>query len=334
MEEIDFSEFETDAHSYGGSDSKKSICFNGKYYMVKMPNEIQTQNSLQTSVSNNVISEYIGSHIMQSIGLETQNTLLGYWHEQIVVACEDFREDGDELHEFSWYMQNILPKNEIGRIPTYHQLYRVFEECPFLKPICEKGIERYWDIIVGDALIGNFDRHKDNFGFLTNKNTGMIKLAPVYDCGSSLYPSLSEEKFDKILSSQEEIEQRIYQYPKIALNRNDNKNKEDKFGYFELLSSDFDENLTRAFFGLYEKIDMLEIYHIIEETPFISDTRKEFYEQMLMYRKELILDQAYKKLNELESVKKYHDYYYERCHEKEKQIEQITRKQTNYSGAD
>lgn len=64
---VDFSKYETDAHNYGGSDSKKSIYFDGKYYMIKMPNEIQTDNSLQTSISNNVISEYIGSHIMQSI---------------------------------------------------------------------------------------------------------------------------------------------------------------------------------------------------------------------------------------------------------------------------
>ncbi|MDE5557367.1 MAG: hypothetical protein K2J32_06685 [Ruminococcus sp.] len=90
---VDFSKYETDAHNYGGSDRKKSIYFDGKYYMIKMPNEIQTGNSLQTSISNNVISEYIGSHIMQSLGLEAQITLLGLWHDEVVVACEDFRND-------------------------------------------------------------------------------------------------------------------------------------------------------------------------------------------------------------------------------------------------
>lgn len=97
----DFSQYETDAHNYAGSDDKRSIYMDGKYYMVKLPNDISSPNSLQTSVSNNVISEYVGSHIMQALGLEAQNTLLGYWGNQIVVACEDFREDGYELHEFS-----------------------------------------------------------------------------------------------------------------------------------------------------------------------------------------------------------------------------------------
>ena len=312
MKPIEFSKYESDAHSYGGSDDKRCIFMDGKYYMVKLPNRISSPNSLQTSVSNNVISEYIGSHIMQSLGLESQNTLLGLWNGQVVVACEDFRKTGQELHEFSWYMQNVIPKSQIGRIPTYDQLYEVFEECVFLQPIKQDAIERYWDIIIGDALLGNFDRHKDNFGFLVN-GYGDIQLAPVYDCGSCLYPSLSEENFSFILESQEEVEKRIYQFPKIALNRNQNKNKENKFGYLELLSSNFDVECTKALLGLYQQIDMDEVCSIIENTPFISDTRKQFYEIMLQYRKELIIDKSYEILLSMDEIKKNPDFYFSRC---------------------
>lgn len=296
MQMIDFRQFHADAHSYSGSDDKRSIYMDGKYYMVKLPNRNESPNSLQTSVSNNVISEYVGSHVMQTLGLETQNTLLGYWGDEIVVACQDFRGEGDELHEFSWYMQNVIPKSQIGRIPTYEQLYKVFNECIFLQGIRQEGIERYWDIIIGDALLGNFDRHKDNFGFLTNRNSGTIKNAPIYDCGSCLYPSLSEEQFGFVLSQPTEIERRIYQFPKIALNRNPNKNREDKFGYLELLSSNFDAECTRALFRVYPKIDMDKIYEVIDNTPCISDVRKKFYKKMIAFRKELILDRAYEQL--------------------------------------
>lgn len=296
----DFRKFQTDAHNYSGSDDKRCIYMDGKYYMVKLPNRNESPNSLQTSVSNNVVSEYIGSHIMQSMGLEAQNTLLGHWGDEIVVACEDFRGEGEELHEFSWYMQNVLPKSQIGRIPTYEQLYQVFNECIFLQGIRQEAIERYWNIIIGDALLGNFDRHKDNFGFLTNKDTGTIKNSPVYDCGSCLYPSLSEEQFDFILSQPAEIERRIYQFPKIALNKNPNKNRELKFGYLELLSSGFDEECTRALFRVYPRIDMGRIYAVIDATPYISETRKNFYKKMLAFRKELILDAAYRHLLEPE----------------------------------
>ncbi len=310
---IDLAQYKTDAHSYSGSDNKHSIYMNGKYYMVKHPNANESDNSLKTSISNNVISEYVGSHIMQALGLEAQNTLLGMWNDEVVVACEDFREEGWELHEFSWYMQDILPKYQIGRIPTYEQLYKVHNECDFLKDISQQAIEKYWDIIVGDTLLGNFDRHKDNFGFLTNKTTKEIKPSPIYDCGSCLYPSLKEDKFQYILSSPDEIKKRIYEFPKIALNKNSNKNKEDKFGYFELLSSNYDKEYTRAFFALYHKLDIKKAYEIIDDTPFISDVRKDFYKKMLTYRKELIMDKAYDMLIENPEIKKNAEYYFSRC---------------------
>lgn len=294
MKIIDFSQYESDVHSYLGSDNKQCAYYDGKFYMVKFPTDRTTVNSLQTSVSNNVISEYIGSRIMQSLGIEAQNTLLGKWKDDIVVACEDFRSNGFELHEFSWYMQKVYDKKEIGRFPTYKQLYGTINECSSLQPVKQEAIERYWETIIGDALIGNFDRHKDNFGFITNGET--IKPAPVYDCGSCLYPSLSEDKFKFVLSNRAEIDKRIYEFPKIALNRSDDIRKEDKFKYFELIPSDFDKECTNALFRLYDKISMERIYAIVDETPFISNDRKDFYKQMLTYRKELILDKSYEML--------------------------------------
>lgn len=293
MSMINFENFATDAHSYAGSDDKRSIFMNGKYYMVKLANANEPKNSLQTSASNNAISEYIGSHIMQSLGLETQNTILGHWSDCVAVACEDFRKDGEELHEFSWYMQNVIPKAQIGRIPTYEQLYKTFNECSFLQSIRQESIEHYWNTIIGDALIGNFDRHKDNFGFLTNKTTGEIRPAPIYDCGSCLYPELAEQKLKYVLKNPDEIKKRIYEFPKIALNRNASKNKEIKFGYYELLSSGVDAECTNALLRIYPHIDMSKIFSIIDETPLVSNTRKNFYKQMLKYRKILILDKSY-----------------------------------------
>ena len=291
MEIVDFSKYEVDVKSYGGSDGKKNIFFNNRFYMVKMPNHEEASNSLQTSVSNNVVSEYVGSRIIASLGIDAHNTLLGYWNDEIVVACEDFRQNGFELHEFSWYMQNVIPKDKIGRIPTYNQLYKTFDECSFLQPIRQQGIERYWDTMIGDALIGNFDRHKDNFGFLTNGS--IIYPSPVYDCGSCLYPRLTEEKMEYVLSHEEEIMIRMYEFPKTALNKNDNKNKEDKFKYHELLSSDFDKECTNALLRIYPRIDMDKINDIVDNTPLITEMRKQFYKEMLSYRKELILDRAY-----------------------------------------
>ncbi len=55
-------------------------------------------------------------------------------------------------------------------------------------------------------------------------------------------------------------------------------------------------DLNDALLRIYPKIDMKKINSIIDETPYISDTRKEFLKKPILFRKENIPDKAYKKL--------------------------------------
>lgn len=65
---------------YKGSDHKISVLYNGEKYMLKFPDTKTKTNELQTSHVNSVFSEYIGSHIMQSVGLEAHETLIGIYN--------------------------------------------------------------------------------------------------------------------------------------------------------------------------------------------------------------------------------------------------------------
>jgi len=280
--------------TYGGSDTKTSIIYKDEAYMLKAPQRLTNTTNLQSSFANNVISEYIGSRIMQSLGIPTQETLLGERAGELVVACKDFCPPGSILAEFAAFMRETYRPQEIGRFPTYKQLYDIFELNKNIAHLKDKTISHYWDEFVGDALIGNFDRHKGNFGYLVNQETKEISVSPVYDCGSSLYPNLSENQMQRVLSSSEEIEMRIYKFPLAALNKNSNPRKEQKLGYFEALSGEFyDQNCIEAFHRIYKKVDLNAIKHIIDETPVISDNRKAFYKTMIQARKEMILDRAY-----------------------------------------
>lgn len=295
----DFSSCPNGFRDYGGSDNKISVEYGGDKYMVKLPERIeQKQNAWQTSSINNVFSEHIGSRIVASLGIPVHETQIVLYHDKPAVACKDFTSDGYRLQEFSWMMRSMLDRSEVKRIPTYQQLYDVMEHHPMLSGIKDEAISRYWETFAVDALIGNFDRHKGNWGYLVNEKTRDIKLAPVYDCGSSLYPNLSEEGMTQVLGSREEIEKRIYQFPKAALNKNENPGKEEKFGYLEMLSSNMDCNCTKAFLSIYRRLDMKKINAIVDETPLLSDIRKYFYKEMLGYRKKLILDRAYELLRE------------------------------------
>lgn len=234
---IDFSDCQDGMATYGGSDHKISVIYNDEKYMLKFPDMASKANDLQTSHVNNVFSEYIGSHIMQSIGLQAHDTIIGLYHDEPVVACKDFNKDGYRLQEFGDLMLNIYRPDEIGRIPTYSQIQTVIETHPRLHHCIEEAKEAYWKTIIGDALIGNFDRHKNNFGYLVNEETRDVKPAPVYDCGSSLYPNLSEKGMQQIMHDNQEVAKRVYTFPAIALNLNDDIKHPEKARYYDFISS-------------------------------------------------------------------------------------------------
>ena len=60
-------------------------------------------------------------------------------------------------------------------------------------------MERFWDMFIVDALIGNWDRHNGNWGFLYDDRNDEISLAPVYDCGSCLFPQADEKIMNQFL---------------------------------------------------------------------------------------------------------------------------------------
>ena len=80
-------------------------------------------------------------------------------------------------------------------------------------------------MFIVDALIGNWDRHNGNWGFLYNNLTDELTLAPVFDCGSSLYPQADECIIDKILSNKNELNHRIFDIPLSAIMDNGKKIK-------------------------------------------------------------------------------------------------------------
>ena len=121
--------------------------------------------------------------------------------------------------------------------------------------------------------------------------TDEIFLAPIYDCGSCLFPQADEEIMQKTLDDPAERKSRIFERPLSGIKINGQK-----IQYFKFISSLENEDCNKALKRILPKIDMEKIYKIADETPFISDLQKEFYKTMLRERKERILDFSYQKL--------------------------------------
>lgn len=189
MQIVDFTNLPKRNKMYAGANgSKISVIYEGQQYMLKFPPP-PTKNK-DMSYSNSCFSEYLGCQIYESIGIPVQKTMLGTYtvkgKEKIVVACGDFTEPGVTLQDFASLKNQIIDSERSGYGTELFDILHTFEEQNAVDRMAVT--ERFWDMFIVDALIGNWDRHNGNWGFLYDARTDQMTLAPVYDCGSSLYP--------------------------------------------------------------------------------------------------------------------------------------------------
>jgi hypothetical protein len=242
---------------------------------------------------------------LKSAGFDVQNTLLGNLtvtarngmdRVHPVVACENFVPNGCSLVEFKT-IESALLSRKPPKIPEIDDIYGIFthENAYFGKKFGMQALEQYWDLFIMDALLGNFDRHANNWGYLVNNSSGDIHFAPVYDCGSCLYPQLTDDALEQVLSSRDEIQMRIEKFPQAALT-DENGNK---VSYLKYIASFTNPDCTEALLRIFPRIDLLEINRIVDTTEEISDIRKTFYKTMLAERYNQILERPYQQLHRM-----------------------------------
>lgn len=155
-------------------------------------------------------------------------------------------------------------------------------------------------MFIVDSYLGNFDRHNGNWGFLVNEETGIKRLAPIYDCGSCLFPAATDENFQKFLSNSEEMEMRIFKFPNSAIRLNN-----EKINYYDFLTTTTNEDCLKSIKRIVPKIQekSKEIKEFIENIEILSPIRKQFYSEILQMRREKILEVALERVNQLECSK-------------------------------
>ncbi|WP_313563649.1 HipA domain-containing protein, partial [Ruminiclostridium cellobioparum] len=181
--------------AYGGANGNKiNVRYDDKSYMLKFPP--RPSRNREMSYTNGCISEYLACHIFEALGFRTQETLLGTYtdsrgKEKTVVACGDFTEDGKKLIEFAHLKNTCIDSEQSGYGKELTSILQAIEEQTLLPP--DQLRDFFWDMFIADALLGNFDRHNGNWGILVDERLQTAEIAPVYDCGSCLYPQLAAE---------------------------------------------------------------------------------------------------------------------------------------------
>ncbi len=146
--------------NYSGSDRKDGVISpTGEKYLIKYAEKHTRKNDLDTSYVNNVLSEYLSSHILGICGYDVHETFVATRNGELLVACKNFTSDNRILIEFGIFLHKHYDSGEIGRIPGLDQIIYVLENDPVLSRQKKELLDYYARQFVGDALTGNFDRH-------------------------------------------------------------------------------------------------------------------------------------------------------------------------------
>lgn len=273
--------------AYSGANGvKKGILYNGKPYMLKI-----THRNKDSKYTNSILSEYICSKIFSILGFSVQEVILGKimdnGKEKLCVACKDFKEKGEYLYEFLSIKNSLLKDGSSNGSGTeLSEILSTIKEQKFINK--SEVIKFFWDMFIVDSYLGNFDRHNGNWGFLVNENTKSTRIAPVYDCGSCLYPTATDDDLILFSNSKEEMNKRIYTFPTSAIRLEDKK-----INYFDFLSSTDNIHCIDSLKRMTSIISAkeIEVENLIESLP-ISNIRATFYKTILKERKEKILEKA------------------------------------------
>ena len=292
---IDFTNLPKRNKAYGGANGNKlSVLYQGEQYMLKFP-PVPSRNQ-NMSYANSCISEYLGCHIFAMAGITVQETLLGTYtyrdREKIVVACKDFTSPGVVLQDFASMKNQVIDSERNGYGTELDDILFSIHEQTAIDP--KELEERFWDMFIVDALIGNWDRHNGNWGFLYDTAQDTVTLAPVFDCGSCLYPQLDAEKMRAVLNDPHEMDFRVYEIPLSGIKQNDKKIK-----YYDFISSLQYAHCNAALKRISPRLDLDRIFHLIDETPYLDELQRTFYKTILGLRKERIIDHSMQLLQTL-----------------------------------
>ena len=290
---IDFTNCEINKFKYYGGKNGSKICivYNNQDYMLKFPS--LNDNDAEQTYANNCISEYVACKIIKSLGFKVQDTILGTYNlngnTKVVVACKDFTSLGVVLRQFAELKNSQIESSKNGYGTELEEVIQTIES----QQICDVNYLKdfFWNMFIADTLVGNFDRHNGNWGFLINERLKEVEIAPIYDCASCLYPQLTDERIKKIIDDEEEMNARVFVFPNSALKIDDKK-----INYYDFISSLDNVDCNKALLRVFPRINLNVINEIIDNTLYISDIRKEFYKKIIKMRYDLLLKVNYNKL--------------------------------------
>lgn len=238
------------------------------------------------------LSEYIGSKIYESIGIDVHKVKLGIFDNKLVVACNDFLSSTEVIIDYN-ALKNEYDEKTIKIIEEYssvsskendnsfEELLIVMNNNPYFKKIHEL-ITRFWTMFIIDGLLAN----NDNWGLILDKANGDIRLAPVFDNGASFNRKSSDERLLDIYNDEDKFNKSAYESI-ISIFKIDNH----PINPIKFIEDRKNKECLEVCAYIISKIDLEKIKSIIYEIPesyngikVISKIQKDFYYRAFCFR--------------------------------------------------
>ncbi len=310
MKTYDFTRFQKEKFLlYGGSSPKFGILIDGEPWMIKFTDAVRTPEDRKLSSVRRCVSEYIGSHVYEILGVPVQQTILGSYKDWLVVGCKDLR--GKDWAETKMVLFDALKNVYTPELYEFEERVDIFQRHGFpleavqamfrLNPQMTgiPGFEQqFWDMFVIDAMIGNQKRKNEDWGELeTGENR---RPCPVFDNDAAFQNVTFDEQTKAMMSDETAMGQAACDVTSYFVDEQDQH-----IHPFDHITGMKDPKCNEAVLRIVPKIDMEKIEAMTEEIPaeiggfpVISDIQREYCIKIMKIRYEKILKPVYDRLTE------------------------------------
>ena len=264
-----------------------------------------------THNAREVWAECLASHIAKLVGIPAQ--LVTIKTAPSVLANFMTRHYGEVLGK-SWkpigtLARNIFTKNIditygsaiVGNLNTPLTLTDIEERIKKRYYGAEDLLQSFTDMVVFDVLIGNMDRHHENWGVCEDKKyrqqllfdkkqlISLRNFTPLFDHGSSLMFELSDEDVEKLHNNEERLMHYV-EGAKFGFILDPEGNEANPFKLLEEYVS-VNKDWTRRIKLSLEKIkklDLLALAELIIQMPIIDDLEYSLERRKLLYKSLLL----------------------------------------------
>lgn len=259
-----------------GSQEKMDFKYKEKEYMFKEP-KINC---------GDCWSEKIATELGKVLEIKIQEVDLAKYNNKqgVLVEYSLARSKGEELTEGSILLNEKI--EDFDEKSTYS--YIIVKE--ILDQYSKEVYENFLDIIFFDALIGNTDRHCENWGIVETKE-GKIRMISIYDNSSSLGRELhsNTERKKNLLEDETKFNNYINGNKSLIIGLEENKKG---ISHFLLLKEVLNNNplLIEKYKRKLEGLSFEKIENIVKKIPeeFMDNDSKELAIKILVKRKDKI----------------------------------------------